>query len=38
MGIHCCKEEKIFTLHTQKSTYQMIVDIQGYLLHRYYGS
>ena len=30
--------KKIFTLHTQNTTYQMQVDKFGYLLHLYYGA
>lgn len=30
-------EEKVFTLHTNGSTYQMKVDRFGFLLHLYYG-
>lgn len=29
--------EKLFTLHTKKSTYQMKVDDKGVLIHTYYG-
>lgn len=29
--------KKIFTLHTANTTYQMMVDQYGYLLHLYYG-
>ena len=31
-------ETKTFTIHTDRSTYQMQVDRFGYLLHLYYGS
>ena len=30
--------QKLFTLHTAHSTYQMKVDAYGFLLHTYYGS
>lgn len=30
--------KKIFTLHTKNTTYQMMVDQHGYLLHLYYGA
>lgn len=38
MAIHYDKENKIFTLHTTKSTYQMKVDNHGVLLHTYFGT
>ena len=31
-------ESGIFTIHTQNSTYQMVADEHGYLLHLYYGA
>ena len=31
------KEHKLFTLHTQNTTYQMKADAYGVLLHTYYG-
>ena len=31
------KEDRIFTLHTKHTTYQMKVDDFGFLLHLYYG-
>lgn len=37
MSINYNEEDKIFTLHTRESTYQMQVDRFGYLLHLYYG-
>lgn len=37
MGIFYQKEDKVFTLQTKNSTYQMKVDEYGYLLHLYYG-
>ena len=37
MSIHYQEEERLFTLHTDNSTYQMQVDKYGYLLHLYYG-
>lgn len=38
MSIIINEKEKLFTLHTQNSTYQMKVDAQGTLVHTYYGS
>ena len=38
MSIIINEIEKIFTLHTKNSTYQMKADAQGTLLHTYYGS
>ncbi|MBQ9708046.1 MAG: alpha-galactosidase, partial [Firmicutes bacterium] len=38
MGICFDKDRKIFTIDTQNSTYQFMVDGYGYLLHLYYGS
>ena len=38
MGIHFDKDRKIFTINTDNSTYQFMVDRYGYLLHLYYGS
>lgn len=37
MSIIINEEQKIFTLNTKKTTYQMHVDQYGYLLHLYYG-
>ena len=37
MSIHFQETERLFTLHTENSTYQMQVDKNGYLLHLYYG-
>lgn len=37
MAIHYQKEEQIFTLSTEHTTYQMKVDKFGFLLHLYYG-
>lgn len=37
MAIQYDKKEKLFTIHTDNSTYQMKVDQFGYLLHLYYG-
>lgn len=37
MAILVNEEKKIFTLHTLNSTYQMMVDEYGFLLHLYYG-
>lgn len=38
MAIIFNEDERIFTLHTEKSTYQMQADDMGYLLHLYYGT
>ena len=38
MAIHYQRENRIFTLHTEHTTYQMKVDDFGFLLHLYYGS
>lgn len=38
MSIIYNPNNKIFTLHTQNTTYQMMVDRYGYLLHLYYGA
>lgn len=38
MAIIFDKENKVFTLHTNTSTYQMKIDEWGYLLHTYYGA
>ncbi len=37
MSIIFTENEKVFTLHTKASTYQMKVDQYGFLLHLYYG-
>lgn len=37
MAIRYFEEEKIFTIDTEHSSYQMKVDDYGYLLHLYYG-
>lgn len=37
MAIIYNPNQKIFTLHTKNTTYQMQVDALGYLLHLYYG-
>ncbi len=37
MGIIYQEKERLFTLHTERTTYQMKVDQYGYLLHLYYG-
>lgn len=37
MGIYYQQENRIFTLHTTHTTYQMKVDAFGFLLHMYYG-
>lgn len=38
MAIHYQSENRIFTLHTARTTYQMKVDEFGFLLHLYYGA
>ncbi len=38
MAIQYQKEDRVFTIHTANTTYQMKVDSYGYLLHLYYGS
>ena len=38
MAIIFDTEKKIFTLHTNHTTYQLQVDRYGFLLHLYYGS
>ena len=37
MGIIYCEKDRIFTLQTKNTTYQMQVDQYGFLLHLYYG-
>lgn len=37
MGINFVEQDKVFTLHTKDTTYQMKVDSYGFLLHLYYG-
>ncbi len=37
MSILFSEKEKVFTIHTKNSTYQMKVDAYGFLLHLYYG-
>ena len=37
MGIQYQKEKRIFTLETEHTSYQMMVDEYGILLHLYYG-
>lgn len=37
MAIRFEEKDKIFTIHTRNSSYQMKVDDYGYLLHLYYG-
>ena len=37
MSIAIDAEERIFTLHTENTTYQMKADSFGTLLHVYYG-
>lgn len=38
MAIQFREKEKLFTLHTERTSYQMKVDEYGYLIHLYYGS
>lgn len=38
MSIIYNPNKKVFSLHTKNTTYQMMVDQYGYLLHLYYGS
>lgn len=38
MSIIYNPNKKIFTLHTKNTTYQMMADRYGYLLHLYYGA
>ena len=38
MSIIYDRNKNIFTLHTNNTTYQMMVDKYGYLLHLYYGA
>lgn len=38
MSIIYNEHKKIFTLHTKNTSYQMMVDKYGYLLHLYYGA
>ena len=38
MAIRFEKEKQLFTIHTEKSTYQIKVDQYGRLLHTYFGS
>ena len=37
MGIIYCEKDRIFTLQTKNTTYQMQVDRYGFLFHLYYG-
>ena len=37
MAILFQQDEKIFTIQTKQTTYQMKIDDFGYLLHLYYG-
>ena len=37
MSIFFEEKEKIFTIHTKDTTYQMKADAYGFLLHLYYG-
>ena len=38
MAIVFDKEHKTITIHTDNSTYQMLIDRYGYLIHLYYGA
>ena len=38
MSIIYNPNKRIFTLHTRNTTYQMMIDQYGYLLHLYYGT
>lgn len=38
MGIEVGKNGRLFTLHTKKSSYQLMADEKGVLLHLYYGN
>ena len=38
MAVQFDSERKLFTLHTENSSYQMKIDEHGVLLHTYYGS
>lgn len=38
MAIHYQEQERLLTIHTNHTTYQMQVDAYGYLLHLYYGT
>ena len=38
MAIIYSEQTKTFTIHTEKSTYQMKVDQHGMLLHTYFGA
>lgn len=38
MAVYYDSQDKIFTLHTTNTIYQMKVDSYGYLLHLYYGA
>lgn len=38
MSIAFDQNKKIITLHTRNTTYQMMIDPYGYLLHLYYGA
>lgn len=38
MAIEIGREGRLFTLHTEKSSYQMFADEKGVLLHLYYGA
>lgn len=37
MRISYCEKDRTFTLHTNLTTYQMVLHPLGYLLHAYYG-
>lgn len=38
MAVCFSEQDKIFSLHTKNTTYQMKVDAYGFLLHLYYGA
>ena len=38
MSVEITGEGKVFSLHTKSTTYQMMVDQYGYLIHLYYGA
>lgn len=37
MSVYYSEQDRTFTMHTQNSTYQMVIEPHGYLLHCYYG-
>ena len=38
MAINCQEKERIFTINTNRTSYQMKIDRYGFLLHLYYGA